>query len=337
VSDVFGDLGAGVQRAVRPRYARSVSGEGSHEADPLEPPVPPRHLIHVGFPKAASTSLQAWFGARPDVVFTNNGLLGYYEATAFAHDAARGRRATLYVTSYEHLIAPGAPNGGFIDSSEPARVQRQRICKLLRDLFADATILIVTRGFRGTIASGFSQFVRSGGTVDGWAAFLNHSEAGSFRVQETWDYDASIAEYEQAFGADRVVVLPFELLVDDPDAFQTVVEDRLGLLHLDLPLPRLNLSLTNAELRWYPRFARLALFAASRLGRPGRRLRRIYLSGVGHPDLRSLASALDRVLPGSPPDPLSVAPAGMLEGWGSRSVELRRRPEFRRYGAHYGG
>jgi hypothetical protein len=47
-----------------------------------------RHLVHVGYPKAGSTTLQAWFESRPEVVFADDAIGGVTSAAAIARQVA---------------------------------------------------------------------------------------------------------------------------------------------------------------------------------------------------------------------------------------------------------
>ncbi len=311
----------------------------------------PRHLIHVGFPKAASTSLQAWFAARPDIVFAPNGVAGFAGAEAVARDVAqRPTSAALYVTSSEHLSVPRRNDTDAIDPPQDGTIdeRRRRACQLLRDLFADPTILIVTRGFRSVVVSAYSQYVRSGGHL-GLPAFMqmlvaSGAETGT-NIIDYYDYDATIATYEGTFGSERVIVLPYELLVEDPARFVATLEDRLALPHLGVDFARANAGLSDAELRWYPRFARVASWVDDRLGRPGRPTLARLFPTAGAPRARRLATRLARLIPepghstGAEPGAAGsagIVPEAILGRWAERTIRLRERAEYGPFREAYG-
>lgn len=300
----------------------------------------PRHLIHIGFPKAASTSLQAWFAGRPDIVFAANGLVGFGGADALARDVAhRTTPPRLYVTSSEHLSMPRRND---VDPADPPQdgtldERRRRACELMSHLFADPAILIVTRGFRGVLVSAYSQYVRLGGHLS-LPAFMHMlvssgAENGT-NVVDYYDYDATIATYEAVFGPERVIVLPYELLVKDSDGFVRALEGRLGLPHLDVALARANAALTSAELVWYPRIARAAAWAGDRLGARGGTLVPRLFPPAGAPRARRLATSLERILP-EVGDPADVVPEAILARCAERAVRLVERPEYRPFREAY--
>src|SRR5438132_8111259 len=119
-----------------------------------------RHLIHIGYPKAGSTTLAAWFAENPQLEFAPNGIGGFANVCELASRAARGAvLATWHVTSSEELTVP-RPSVAFTlqdpgPAPPPSRIveDQERVCRILERMFAGATILVVTRGFRGELAS----------------------------------------------------------------------------------------------------------------------------------------------------------------------------------------
>lgn len=226
------------------------------------------HLIHVGYPKAGSTFLQRWFEQHPQLAFRTAGIAGFGNVYDAVRAAALGRDGVRYrVTSCEDLSSPRAAVGGlFVDYRDDGRSPRERqksACALLAELFPGARILIVTRGFASMILSSYSQYARSGGDLP-FEALVAHALASrgkdghSVVSTEHWHYDALIADYQQAFGAGNVILLPYELLQRDPGAFLEALEDRLGLDSFRGSAERVNSSLSPLEMAWYPRLTRLA-------------------------------------------------------------------------------
>ena len=129
-----------------------------------------------------------------------------------------------------------------------------------------ATILIVTRGFRGVRRSGYSQYVKSGGHLTTTELRAAHPR----REPSGLDYDAVVALYERHFGRDNVIVLPYELLRDDPAAFTGALEQRLELRPGLAPVPRRNPSLTPGAVVWQRRLSRLVRICVRPLPRGAR-------------------------------------------------------------------
>lgn len=289
-----------------------------------------RHLIHVGFPKAGSTFLQRWFAGHPDLRYAEGGLAGFLDVYDVVRHAASDSAASLWgVTSAEGLLAPRRKAGDgsrdvVVKYEGGVREKQHRACHMLAALFPEATILIVTRGFRSMILSSFSQYVRTGGT--GTLKDLSEGEM-------PWDYDDLIDLYRSAFGADRVIILPYELLRDDQSRFLRILEARLGVGPFAGPSGRPNPSLSDAEIQWYPRFGRIV----RALPLP-RRLRdalfRSYVRLIFHGGLSWAAAGLSRWSGPSSSVASRLDPA-VLERCRGRAERLRAIPEFGPYSEDY--
>src|SRR6185436_17922767 len=143
-------------------------------------------------------------------------------------------------------------------------------------------------GFRSMCLSSYSQYVRSGGENTFEQLLADARTAGP------WDYDALIRLYAAAFGEGHVIVMPYELLRDDGEAFTRALEARLGLSqHRAIAADRINPSLSPVEMYWYPRLTRAV--RALPIGRP---LRSLYLRGAFANRLRLPIAILQRLRPG---------------------------------------
>ena len=318
-----------------------------------------RHLLHVGYPKAGSTTLQAWFESRPELVFADDAIGGVTRADGIVgHVAATDGAPRWVVTSAERLIMPTAEGPGVVPT-EPITARRRRVCARLRTMFGDATILIVTRGFRSVIASSYSEVLRSGLALSVKEVVSLYQESPAFegwRAADVFDYDAALSLYADTFGPESVMVLPFELLRDDPKAFLARLEQRLDLEPRDEPAPWRNRSLSGAELYWYPRLSRGVERATARLGRPGAALQRAYhgrvlRSGrlersvdvvrrvsrrvirVGR--LERSVAALSRVSRMPTVNPADEIPAEIVETCRGRASSLATNPDYAPYAADY--
>ena len=212
------------------------------------------HLIHIGYPKTGSTFLQRWFKANPQLAYAVGALAGFPSVGYIVKEGATGpRRVSHRVTSEEGLSMPRS-HPWQPPSLDLAEAQAE-VCGMLAGLFPDARILLVTRGFRSMIRSVYAEWVRRGldlGIAD-FCARMAETTGG-----DLLDYDHLISLYQQAFGADRLLILPYELLRDDPVAFIRELERWLGLDHFPPDPARVNPAISAHELYWFPRIARVA-------------------------------------------------------------------------------
>jgi hypothetical protein len=157
---------------------------------------------------------------------------------------------------------------------------------------------------------------------------MRRPDAGS-----PWHYDFVIGLYRQAFGDDKVLVLPYELLRDDREAFAGRIQDWLGLDRHPLPGDRPNASLSPIELRWYPRLTRtlskLPLGAALR-----RRLLDLHVAGAMENRWRFAIALLQRARP-APPVAAEIIPDDVLARFRGQAELLRNAPLFRPYARDY--
>lgn len=292
-----------------------------------------RHLLHVGYPKTGSTFLQRWFDAHPQLAHRSGALAGYPQTHDLAREGATRRQPAYRVTSDEAFTAPGPQNGcRTIDYTAPRQVgiadAQLQVCSTLAGLFPNATVLIVTRGFRSMILSSLSQYARSGGDVD-LREMLRAAAVAGYRQQiESWDYDRLLGAYRRAFGAENVIVMPYELLRDDADAFVGTLAARLGIEPLAAVRERVNESLSPVELYWYPRLTRFV----RRI--PSRRLFEAYIRAALANRLRRPVAMLQRVRPGTPFTAASI-PDELVEAFRGRAESLRGNPLFAPYAADY--
>ncbi|HEX2094154.1 MAG TPA: sulfotransferase [Longimicrobiaceae bacterium] len=301
----------------------------------------PRHLIHVGYPKAGSTFLQEWFRQHPDLCYAPGGLGGFPDVYSLCRLPEKPYR--YYVTSFEGLSTPHRDAGRIrLDWSrsepefaDPIKTDQAKVCDLLRTLYPDSRVLLVTRGFRDLMISGYSQYVRSGGVLhlEGMSrAFAEHARTDALHY---YDFDYLIRLYTEAFGEESLIVLPYELLRDDRKGFLTVLEEALGLEHVELEIGRVNPSLSPEELYWYPVISRRVAAVAARLGADRfERLYRRYATIPFHNRLRPVIRLLARLKPDRKITE-SDFPEDVLRHCVGKATLLRHRPLYAPYAREY--
>ncbi len=291
------------------------------------------HLIHIGYPKTGSNFLRRWFAGHPQLDYAEGAIAGFRDVYQIVQRAAAPReRAPLYrVTSSEGFATPHPSFGeSLVDHTRremPMEEAQAAACDLLADLFPNAKVLIVTRGFRSAIPSIYSQAVRAGASAD-FATFCAHLEDAVRTNIDGWNYCALFGMYRERFGDANVIVMPYELLRDDPETFTAAIEARLGLQHFTPPTERVNASLSPVELYWYPRLSR----AVRKIGSD--RVLARYARAALVNGLRVPIRILQRLRPGTPAN-LGDIPEGLVEAYRGRADCLRDHPLYARYASDY--
>ena len=218
-------------------------------------------LLHVGYHKTGTTWLQEAVFARPesgfhaawpdrrtvvDEIILPNELHWDAAAAATGLEASRvpppdrASDAGPPVAVLYHERLGGNPHSGGHDSL--------CIARRLQRLFPEARVLLVVREQRSMIASWYIQHVREGG-VASLGEFLRPIEPGTGRIPRFdpryFEFDHLAAAYRGLFGADRVLVLPYEWLRAEPEAFVARVR---GFAGCPGPEPRLDLSRRHASM-----------------------------------------------------------------------------------------
>jgi sulfotransferase family protein len=197
-------------------------------------------LVHIGYHKTGSNWLQhmlfedpatgyAWLGHEtrdhPVRRVIHDRPLEFdaedvrSELLALAHDAES--RGLHPVVSLERLS--GHPFSGGHDS--------RQIADRLHAVAPDGRVLIVIREQRSMILATYKQYVKAGGTGT-VSQFLEPATTRSLRASlfdfRHFEYDHLIGYYRSLFGADGVLVLPFEQLARDGRAFVERIADFAG-------------------------------------------------------------------------------------------------------------
>ncbi len=290
------------------------------------------HLIHIGYPRAGSSTLQDWFERHPQLVYQANQLGGYdalwrlAEQPDMASDSLR-----WHVSSSESIAAPPPRTVRDMGSFEAHRERRARVCETLRMLCGGATILIVTRGFRDILGSIYARHVAAGGALRPDEMI---DRMGS-ELETIFDYDGVVTMYRAAFGAENVLVLPYEVLRDDGPRFTGLIEARLGLDAAGPPPRWLNRGLAPPQLFWYRVFSRLAGTLASRLGKWEASAFAAYQERIGGPDLNRAIAILARVAPRLHIDRSQAITSATVERLRGRASLLASLPEYEAYAGEY--
>ena len=185
-------------------------------------------LLHIGYHKTATSWLQRHLFGNPDA-----GLVAPWSipevtgrlirphpldwdadaATAFFRDGRERAEGEGLACTLSNEELAGNPHSGAFNCTI--------IAERLARIFPDARVLIVIRRQPDLLLSTYKQFVTRGGVLPAERYFRPGPEA--FRMPgfrpEHFEFDRLIGLYHRHFTPDRVMVLPYEAMLADRDAF----------------------------------------------------------------------------------------------------------------------
>ncbi|MBY8949493.1 hypothetical protein J1G35_26885 [Pseudomonas sp. SH10-3B] len=189
-------------------------------------------LIHIGLPKSASTYIQAAAQQRGDVQ-----VLQWHN---YAQNIVHGASLEAYLSGPgQSTIAPHQPQADtpvFVSSEElcgwaprpvttvEIQTYQRLVAAALKHELPDAKVLIVTRSPLSFVDSYYNQAVKEGASenpcvfAERWHAML----------LQLLNYTRLYDLYASLFGASNVLVIPVELLRDDPNGFYDQIEAHAG-------------------------------------------------------------------------------------------------------------
>lgn len=215
-----------------------------------------RLLLHIGFPKAGSTYLQKWFSEHPAFYYKSKAIAGFYNA----HDIARyayndGEIHECFVVSSEDLsIWKGDIDiVGFEGKPYDTVAYHKKLSLTLSRIFPNAKMLIVTRGYDSMFKSLYSQYIKGGGIL----TFSELQKKFGSYFPAIYDYSFVISLYRDVMGSENVIVLPYELLRDDPSKFTSLIEQCVGInKHFEFSTEKVNPAVSGQLLTAYRKLSK---------------------------------------------------------------------------------
>ncbi|MGB3238363.1 MAG: hypothetical protein WBB29_08710 [Geitlerinemataceae cyanobacterium] len=181
-------------------------------------------LIHIGYPKAASTWLQnVVFSDEKAGFFAPWGLPSgeateqFVIANAFKFSAENARQAFTagLAEAQRRNLVPVISQETLIGSQIRGCYWGKEVADRMAATFPDAKILMVIREQKATILSSYREHIKMGETttLDRFIGAYDRKPGFGPPCQLDYlEYDRTIAYYHNLFGAENVLVLPFELL-----------------------------------------------------------------------------------------------------------------------------
>lgn len=200
-------------------------------------------LIHIGFPKTGSTFLQKYFLDHPLLKYLPDQLSEYDKTGVINLDSFCEELDYKSVLSSEQLsVWSGGTYNGDSESDRldyDSQQQQKYVAEALLESIPNAGILIVIRSPRSVLVSVYSQYISKGGTED-FVSFLNRLGG---KICRLYNYQYIIEMYQAVFGHNKVLVLPFELLVADSGSFLRVIEEFFEIKHHEFNPSKVNRSI----------------------------------------------------------------------------------------------
>ena len=191
----------------------------------------PRPLIHIGYPKAASTWLQqvifkdgnAGFIA-PWGVHSLEALKQFAFPNPFRFSAESARQVFepgLQEAARKNLV-PVLSREALVGNPIWGHYWGKDVADRMHAVFPEAKIFIIIREQKSMLMSCYRHYIKVGGTATlqqfiGLEGKRSHLE-GTCRL-DFFEFHLLLDYYLNLFGTDNVLILPFELLKLDPPSF----------------------------------------------------------------------------------------------------------------------
>jgi hypothetical protein len=201
-------------------------------------------LIHIGYPKTASTWLQQgifkdektgfispWRGHWSDGIAVRE----FITVDSFSFSPINAYSAFengLKEAEQKHLCAVLSQEMLSCNFLDQSGYWGKEVAKRLHDVFPQAKILIVIREQKSMIFSAYGQYIRNGGrkSIEQFISTQN-IKPGVYPLFRLYSlkYDYLIKYYHHLFGENQVLVLPFELLKRDTNLYLKKILEFVGI------------------------------------------------------------------------------------------------------------
>ncbi|HIE15612.1 MAG TPA: hypothetical protein EYP69_01675 [Bacteroidales bacterium] len=209
-------------------------------------------IIHIGYPKTASSWLQNQLFIRisnyrinsssqikEDFILQNSLTINYKtlkdKYTAFEKP---------FLISHELLV------GGMIHMGGINGILTREFANRLYTVFPDAQIILFVRNQPDMIASAYNQYLRGGGNYSiNKYLYQNNFKAFNKYFFFSFDYlkfDITIDFYKKLFGKDKVFVFLYEEFKENPKIF---IENLIKTFNLDVDLSAIDFTPQNTSFR----------------------------------------------------------------------------------------
>lgn len=207
-------------------------------------------FVHIGIHKTGSTWLQrTLFATAADLAVAGTASapaeITRHCRQLWSRDYARidltGWQRQLEELSTRHGLAPGeqALSDENLSGDMLSGARHRLIAERLARLWPEARILLVLRHPVSYALSAYDEYARLGGASSFRMLCQGHAAPGALIGR--LDYRGLVDCYQRLFDPAGVLVLPYELLADDPAHFLRLVTDHVGLPMITRPPAALHL------------------------------------------------------------------------------------------------
>jgi len=230
-----------------------------------------RILLHVAYGKAGSSFILRWFEDHPDFsLITSDEIVSFMSKTSggIVNFGSKnlGRYPKYFVMSDERLgslLPRKILRSEYYEDFDIKRYHYD-VCKILKGIFRESKVMIVTRNYKDYFRSNYSQYIKGGGDL----AFQDYLTKFRHLFEELLDFNYLIELYASTFGKQEMIVMPYELLRDDIDFFFSFIENKLGLKQFRVANIKVNSSLNSGELSYYRAMSKVAASITEKLKQP---------------------------------------------------------------------
>jgi len=189
--------------------------------------LPRTPLIHIGYPKAVSSWMQKWLFTPQNgfckVLDSLTLQLFLIDATPFAFDTAKAHEwmeKSLRDAPDSEQLQPVITGESLVGHTHCGGYNAKTNADRLKELCPDAKILIVVREQKAAIRSLYKTFVIWGmpHSIDRILEPVDANLSPQFNL-DFLRYDLLVAYYQQLYGKDQVLVLPYEQFAEDGAGF----------------------------------------------------------------------------------------------------------------------
>lgn len=193
-----------------------------HRAHGMQPP-----LIHIGYPKAMSSWLQK-FLFQPEQGFINildslRTTISVIDPSPFTFDESASKvfiEETLRNTPNHSQLVPVCSAEALVGNYYCGGFNAKQNADRLKQLFPEAKILLIAREQRSLMRSLYKTMVVWGmpHSIKRLLSPQNTSLVPQFSL-DFLRFDLTIAYYQELFGQENVLLLPYESFAENPQAF----------------------------------------------------------------------------------------------------------------------